>query len=433
MSSQVSRIVLFSLVLAISPSLASLPRIAAAQAPPTLVPNDPGYRPSVGDLLNFTQALYAINQKEHDGRVNPQDPVVIVADTGIDYTHPDLSDNCLPQYNLDLVSPPVAIPDILNPHGTLMAGIIAASANNGIASASINLYPRVKVISVRVGYETPQVFITPSVIRQLMTYALTLKAQGVNVVAINLSFVSPADDNPETSRQLLRDLHQAGIWMFAAAEQQSGGGINWDQATGLLPGSYAREPGMPVILVTGILSDGTVHPNFGWGPGTVALAAPSEGTGPAPGNSTAGANGTSCSTAEATQAFCEELLYGPETDPDRAVAQMIATSYNKGLGGKVLPTGGAIDMYALLGTSLVPPPPLIAGATVAGAKLIINGSGFGGNPSVLINGLDKSDRIRTATDGRIMLKKQLGFNTGNNTIKVITAERTGSATYTLAL
>ncbi|MCR5138510.1 MAG: S8 family serine peptidase [Oscillospiraceae bacterium] len=73
------------------------------------------------------------------------DVIVAVVDSGVDYTHPDLSGNVLPGYDFaDGDSDPMDEQG----HGTRVAGIIAASMGNGIGGAGIA--PGVSILPVRV-------------------------------------------------------------------------------------------------------------------------------------------------------------------------------------------------------------------------------------------------------------------------------------------
>ncbi len=71
--------------------------------------------------------------------------VVAVVDTGVSLTHPDLIDRLVP--GRDLVDPDTP-PDDENGHGTLVAGIIAATAANGRGGAGIA--PSAAIMPVRV-------------------------------------------------------------------------------------------------------------------------------------------------------------------------------------------------------------------------------------------------------------------------------------------
>lgn len=69
---------------------------------------------------------------------------VAVIDTGLDMKHPDLKAQLLPSYNA--ANP--ANPGIKDIHGTHVAGIIGAAANNGVGAHGIN--PNVKILPIDV-------------------------------------------------------------------------------------------------------------------------------------------------------------------------------------------------------------------------------------------------------------------------------------------
>jgi subtilisin family serine protease len=73
---------------------------------------------------------------------------IAVVDTGVDLNHPDLRDKLLP--GVDLVSDETCTPGAqdLNGHGTHVAGIAAASTNNGIGVAGTA--PQATILPVRV-------------------------------------------------------------------------------------------------------------------------------------------------------------------------------------------------------------------------------------------------------------------------------------------
>jgi serine protease len=80
--------------------------------------------------------------------------VVAVIDSGVDLDHPDLAPNLLPGADLASGGPgqppdcPEGARDALG-HGTLVAGIVAAVANNGIGV--VGVAPRAKLIPIAVG------------------------------------------------------------------------------------------------------------------------------------------------------------------------------------------------------------------------------------------------------------------------------------------
>lgn len=73
---------------------------------------------------------------------------IAIVDTGVDLSHPDLKAKLLP--GVDLVSSETCTPGAqdLNGHGTHVAGIAAASTNNGIGGAGVA--PDAKILPVRV-------------------------------------------------------------------------------------------------------------------------------------------------------------------------------------------------------------------------------------------------------------------------------------------
>jgi len=71
--------------------------------------------------------------------------IVAVLDTGVDTMHPDLKDNLISGYNF--VDKNDNVND-LDGHGTMVAGIIAAVANNGLGIAGVA--PEVKIMPLKV-------------------------------------------------------------------------------------------------------------------------------------------------------------------------------------------------------------------------------------------------------------------------------------------
>ena len=79
--------------------------------------------------------------------------------------------------------------------------------------------------------------------------------------------------------------------------------------------------------------------------------------------------------------------------------------------------------------------PFIATATYDGKKVInIQGRAFGSNPTVLINGVDKTEFVKTGADSKISMKgkaKKFGLVTGANTIQIKTSGGTLSNAFIL--
>ena len=79
--------------------------------------------------------------------------------------------------------------------------------------------------------------------------------------------------------------------------------------------------------------------------------------------------------------------------------------------------------------------PFISSATFDGKKVItIQGRIFGQNPTVLINGVDKTEFVKTAADAKITMKgkaKKFGLVSGANTIQIRIPGGTLSNAFTL--
>lgn len=106
-------------------------------------PNDPQYS-SQAAVLSLVQADSAWNSQ-----IGASNTLVAVLDTGIRGTHPDLSAKMIPGY--DFVHA-VALAGTENSddegHGTIVAGIIAASTDNGVGMAGIDWSARLMPIKV---------------------------------------------------------------------------------------------------------------------------------------------------------------------------------------------------------------------------------------------------------------------------------------------
>ena len=81
--------------------------------------------------------------------------------------------------------------------------------------------------------------------------------------------------------------------------------------------------------------------------------------------------------------------------------------------------------------------PSIKAVTFDGRKrLTIDGKGFGGSPTVMINGEDRSFRIAENSDTSILLTgkiKKLGLRSGDNTVQVVTSDNGSSNVFTIPI
>ncbi|OAT72454.1 S8 family serine peptidase [Parageobacillus thermoglucosidasius] len=131
---------------------------------------------------------------------------VAVIDTGLDMKHPDLKAQLLPSYNA--ANP--ASPGVKDIHGTHVAGIIGATANNGIGAHGIN--PNVKILPIDVF--NGSLGASDYVIAQGILYAIEKGAKVINM-SLGGYFSSPILEDA------VKKAIDAGITVVAAAGNES--------------------------------------------------------------------------------------------------------------------------------------------------------------------------------------------------------------------
>jgi serine protease len=131
---------------------------------------------------------------------------VAVIDTGLDMKHPDLKAQLLPSYNA--VNP--ANPGVKDLHGTHVAGIIGATANNGVGAHGIN--PNVKILPIDVF--NGEMGASDYVIAQGILYAIEKGAKVINM-SLGGYFNSPILEDA------VKKAIDAGITVVAAAGNDS--------------------------------------------------------------------------------------------------------------------------------------------------------------------------------------------------------------------
>lgn len=215
-----------------------------------LTPNDPHF----ADQWYLT-SLQA--EKAWETTTGSQDVVVAVLDTGVDLDHPELIQNIWMNggevagdgidndhngfvddlHGYDFIDDDAdPEPDVTKtfdedavPHGTVIAGVIAAQGNNGTGMAGINW--RAKIMSVRI---LDNLGVGDSrVATKGIDYAVASGAQ-----VINLSFTG-FDDDPNF-RSALKRAYEAGVTVVAAVGNgEDGVGINVDERP-IYPACYGE-------------------------------------------------------------------------------------------------------------------------------------------------------------------------------------------------
>jgi serine protease len=106
----------------------------------TAVPNDPLYGQYQSNYLNLVRMPAA-----WDLLTDASSQVVAVVDTGVYAGHPDLAGRLTAGYNAVAPGSP---PSDVDGHGTFVAGVIAANANNGLGTAGVAWNGRVMPVKV---------------------------------------------------------------------------------------------------------------------------------------------------------------------------------------------------------------------------------------------------------------------------------------------
>jgi subtilisin family serine protease len=206
---------------------ADLAAAAAALAPEDLLAaGDPFYN------LQWAHRAMGVDQAQAKG-ITGQGVRIAVVDSGIDCLHEDLKDNCLPGKSF------VPLPDgsgfedpwdATDPHGTQVAGIIAATANNGKGVRGIA--PEAKLISVKVSPASGEGF-PWSRLAMAYDWASSDSEDGRRADLINSSnVVTLRKDDPLGSWENVSDflgianrltalVYRRGVAIFAAAGNDS--------------------------------------------------------------------------------------------------------------------------------------------------------------------------------------------------------------------
>jgi len=291
--------------------------------------------------------------------------IVAVVDTGVDLEHPDLRERFLRDptgevVGLDLVAG--GAPQDEHGHGTLVAGVIAATADNGVGVAGVA--PNARLLPIRVLDEVGSGEGTN--VDTAIRWAVD---QGAHVVNLSLESVKAGGNGtsaPGAPTDAVRYAWERGVVVVAAAGNSAG-----------VPTEYPLDS--PVLLVGAVDRDDRIA-EFSAGVREDALLAPGvdivstwcragDAARCEPGTHTYGmAEGTSFAAPHVSGAIA--LLLAAGHSPQEAVGRLRASAVDLGPPGPDPEHGhGRIDVAAALATDLAtaqmalpealpePPPP----------------------------------------------------------------------------
>lgn len=209
-----------------------------------------------------------------------KDVVVAVFDTGIDLSHPDLVNNIwhnsgeIAGNGVDddhngfiddttgwnFVDGNNNVQDTsFTGHGTLVSGVIAAQGNNAQGIAGTNWH--VSLLPIKVGTDLG---VSSSALQAGIAYVEALKAKGVNIVAINASYISFGIPS-FSDLGAISTTANAGILYVSAAGNSA---INFDS---FIPGGFLPSS---MMLVAATDNQDRLASFSNYGSGSVALGAP---------------------------------------------------------------------------------------------------------------------------------------------------------------
>lgn len=222
-------------------------------------PDDPDFQFLWG-LNNATSGADIKAPAAWDITTGSHDVVVLIIDTGIDYTHPDLAGNIYVNPGIDVFNND-SDPFDDEGHGTHVAGTIGAVGNNGVGVAGVNW--QVKLTACKflgadgIGYTDGAI--------QCLDYLKSLRDAGVNVIASNNSW---GGDGSQALYDAIKA--QPDVLFIAAAGNES---LNSDQTP-----SYPAGFDLPNVISVAATDDKDTKPLFSnYGKRSVHLSAPGVG------------------------------------------------------------------------------------------------------------------------------------------------------------
>jgi subtilisin family serine protease len=225
-----------------------------------VTPNDPRWGEQWDMVKIAAPAAWGATPPQTDAG----DVVVVVIDTGVDYTHPDLQGNLWAnpldnsQHGFTCINGPCVAGGADDyGHGTHVAGTIGAVGNNGIGIAGINW--SVQILSIKFLNSGGSGYTSDAILA--FNKATELKQQGVNGVPINIRITSNSWGGggfDQSLKDAMAQAEVAGIVNVCAAGNSN---QNAD-ATPMFPAAYDNR-GIVSVLATDLNDAGAGFTNVG--------------------------------------------------------------------------------------------------------------------------------------------------------------------------
>lgn len=196
----------------------------------TAVPNDPYYGSGQQAYLNTVRVPQAWDVSKTTGS-----QIVAVLDTGVDAGHPDLVGHLVTGYNATSTTRPNPVDD--NGHGTMVTGIIAANANNGVGVAGVGWSAKAMPVKVAGSNGVANDLDIVEGIDWAITHGATV---------LNLSFASPGDNS--VLHDAVKRAIAKGVVVVAAAGNDGSAVVQY-------PAAYPEVIAVAATNAGGVLTD----------------------------------------------------------------------------------------------------------------------------------------------------------------------------------
>ncbi len=278
--------------------------------------------------------------------------VVAVIDTGVDYTHNDLSDNMWSgnkKHGYDFAGdnsgnndddpmPDTPYNEKGHYHGTHVAGIIGAVGDNTIGISGVA--QNVQIMALKVFRPNGEGY--SSDILEALDYIIKKKKSGVNIVAVNASYGGSNGSSGDSMSKAISKLGDLGIIFCAAAGNES---INID-LTPRYPATYSAKN---IISVAATNQDDNLTTFSNYGKDSVDVAAPGINIlSTYPDNQYAYMQGTSMATPNVTGVVALIKSLDPDATVDDIINTILKNVDKKSLLKDKVATSGRVNAYKAL-------------------------------------------------------------------------------------
>lgn len=279
----------------------------------------PGALPAVAaDSIRADQwHLDAMHASEMWQVSKGQGITVAVIDGGFKLDHPDLVGQFLP--GQDLSGSPGGVGSYGDPHGTLMASLIAGTGKANGGKGAYGLAPEAKILPLKINNGSVGSLVSADFLDQVGKAVDYAVGQGAKVISISqgMNSVTATQENVAKLNRILASARAKGSLVFAAAgnEAQSGNPVDY-------PGALPN-----VVGIGAIDRNGTVTSESSYGP-QVALVAPGMDTIGACTTSSGYCKGHGTSDATALASASAALIWSvhPDWSPNQILRVLINTA-----------------------------------------------------------------------------------------------------------